>query len=103
MISKSFNELSAYYLFSVSHFLIGTADAQTLGTVSTVMFAVGSSGTINQCRRFAVTDDSILEGNEDFTVQITGATPGVTSATTTVDGASSTTVVTITDNDSKYC
>ena len=102
MISKSFNELSAYYLFSVSHFLIGTADAQTLGTVSTVMFAVGSSGTINPCRQFTVTDDSILEGNEDFTVQITGATPGVASATTTLS-TSSITVVTITDNDSKYC
>ena len=97
------NYLHNYYLFSVPHFLLGTADAQTLGTVSTVMFAMGNSGTINQCRAFTVTDDNILEGNEDFTVQITGATPGVASATTTVDGASSTTVVTITDNDSKYC
>ena len=96
------NYLHNYYLFSVSHFLLGTADAQTLGTVSTVMFAVGSSGTINQCRAFTVTDDNILEGNEDFTVQITGATPGVASATTTLS-TSSITVVTITDNDSKYC
>ena len=67
------------------------------------MFSMGSSGTMNQCREFTITDDTILEGNEDFTVEITGATPEVSTATTTIVTGSSTTVVTINDNDSKWC
>ena len=67
------------------------------------MFSMGSSGTMNQCRSFTITDDTILEGNEDFTVQITGAMPPVATATTTIVNGFLTTVVTITDNDSKWC
>ena len=64
------------------------------------MFSTGSSGTINQCRQFNITDDNILEGNEDFTVQITA----VSSAIATIVNGSSTTIVTINDNDSKcFC
>ena len=62
------------------------------------MFSTGSSGTMNQCRRFNITDDNILEGNEDFTVQITA----VSSAIATIVNGSSTTIVTINDNDSKW-
>ena len=64
------------------------------------MFSMGSSGTTNQCRRFNITDDNILEGNEDFTVQIIA----VSSAIATIVNGSSTTIVTINDNDSKcFC
>ena len=101
--SQTVNKLSAYYLFSGFHFLSGTSDAQTLGTTTTVTFLMGSSGTSNVCRNFIITDDTILEGNEDFTVQITGAMPAVATATTTIVNGFSTTVVTITDNDSKWC
>ena len=64
------------------------------------MFSMGSSGTMNQCRQFNITDDNILEGNEDFTVQITA----VSTAIATIVNGSSTTIVTINDNDSKcFC
>ena len=101
--SQTVNKPSVYYLFSGFHFLSATSDAQTLGTTTTVTFLMGTSGTINQCRPFTITDDTILEGNEDFTVQITGAMTAVATATTTIVNGFSTTVVTITDNDSKWC
>ena len=62
---------------------------------------MGNPGTMNECRSFTINDDTILEGNEDFTVQITGAMPAVSTATTTIVTGSSTTIVTINDNDSK--
>ena len=100
--SQPFNKLAAYYLFSGFHFLLGSSDALVLSTTTTVTFLTGSSGTTNQCREFTITDDTILEGNEDFTVEITGATPEVSTAIATIVNGSSTTIVTINDNDSKY-
>ena len=64
---------------------------------ATVVFPVGGPPPA-MCSTFTIQPDTELEGDHDFTVEITGISSGLPHATI---NAASTTTVTITDDDSE--
>ena len=81
-----------FYFFPPS----AVGDFNPFGSVITT-FSVG--GPTTNCIDFNITDDEELEGNHNFTVEITDISSMPPHA---IIGTLNTTVVTITDNESKY-
>ena len=89
---KYFNILNCFISFSC----LAGADFNPLGSTSFI-FSVG--GPTTNCIDFNITDDEELEGDHDFTVEITDINSMAPHATIS---SFSITVVSITDNEGKY-
>ena len=81
---------------SISFSCLAGADFNPLGSTSFI-FSVG--GLTTNCIDFNITDDEELEGDHDFTVEITDISSMPPHA---MISSSSINVVTITDNEGKY-
>ena len=77
-----------FYYFSAAEFIDFTPP-----TPFTITFAVGVPAS--SCVNVAIVDDNVLEGDHDFSAEITGV------GTSAMIGTPDTTVITITDDESK--
>ena len=88
-----FNPQLLYYYISAAEGTAGSNDDFTPSTPFEITFAVGSPDT--SCVNVAIVDDNVLEGDHDFSVEITNVGPSA------MIGTPDSTVVTITDDESK--